>query len=759
MSLIGKTTKQLSDSEVARQLGKDDALYLDQLIQETLNGESLDKIIVNPGAQPANAPKYGNVLEQDAIAHLMRRQEAIDVFTRSGAGGLMPGRGQDISDVVGKIRARSGKQLSGPVRFSANSSSGHPYERRWFTDEVVSPITGQTEVVPFKDPNDTNKALDIEFGDRKKINMASVEMDEGWMRPNPTSVYVDRPLRPQQGARATEIVAEKAGQLAGIKIEPQNNVSLDEFRGARSNAEFQRLRNELLGTDFAVTNSKLQVDAEILKRGQNPSAQVYTQIAPNFDYRGDKSPEGAKAAIKRVMKERGISFEEAVESLTGEGPDKMFHHANKGKLLADKPDGTGKKVNMLIQPEFDGKEAADNISRYLPEFQKDKHVMKPESVKITDFDTLRNSMDNLNPDDLNFYQGTFNRNDTFKVTLPVNANNPAVTDISSTGRVPQILKDIDYVDDPQTPKDVFGGKSLRDPVVETPSPRMAGSSAIDEAVKAVDKPIERPRQATSPKPVAPVKPEARPPVARPQSTPPELLAAKPTTRPLATRRPSPFARPQRPAPRGEGGFVRSPGMTPQTRQAVTAGRKFAGSVAMDGIAELGIGTAISYMTGETDNLAEAALSAAGGTIESANTGGAEIRTIGDKTYHYDVKTNTLRDVDTGREAGGLAVKGGQNIVVPRGSVAGEPGLVESFKTGVKGLVDATVQTAQRRAREWTETTGSTSGRGAGRAAFEVKPAPTPPPPREPTVQELARMRKPEQISEAERRRRARRGTR
>lgn len=36
MSLIGKPTKQISDAEVAKQLGKDNALYLDQLIQETL---------------------------------------------------------------------------------------------------------------------------------------------------------------------------------------------------------------------------------------------------------------------------------------------------------------------------------------------------------------------------------------------------------------------------------------------------------------------------------------------------------------------------------------------------------------------------------------------------------------------------------------------------------------------------------------------------------------------------------------------------
>jgi len=91
-------------------------------------------------------------------------------------------------------------------------------------------------------------------------------------------------------------------------------------------------------------------------------------------------------------------------------------------------------------------------------------------------------------------------------------------------------------------------------------------------------------------------------------------------------------------------------------------------------ADVAIGGAFSYLTGETDNPAEAAWSGLTGIIPTAdNTAGDEMVHIGNKSYVLDPRNNSMRNVNTGLNGPkmGLAYKNGEPVAVPYGSVAGK----------------------------------------------------------------------------------------
>ena len=181
--------------------------------------------------------------------------------------------------------------------------------------------------------------------------------------------------------------------------------------------------------------------------------------------------------------------------------------------------------------------------------------------------------------------------------------------------------------------------------------------------------------------------------------------------------------------KGESGFIVAPGRSPVKTFAgtraipkMTGAGKFAKAVGGDAVGELVIGAGLSYLTGESNNPVEAAVSAAGSAILSDNTGGADIKVINGTTYHYDSGSNRLRDVDTGEEMG-LAIKGGQEVAVPYGGVAGKKGTGQILKETVQQTATAIKDTAVTRRQQEVETTGMTSGRGAGRTTFAApKPA-------------------------------------
>ena len=115
------------------------------------------------------------------------------------------------------------------------------------------------------------------------------------------------------------------------------------------------------------------------------------------------------------------------------------------------------------------------------------------------------------------------------------------------------------------------------------------------------------------------------------------------------------------------------------------------------VADVAIGGAISYLTGETDNPAEAAWSGLTGIIPTAeNTAGDDMVHIGNKSYVLDTRNNSMRNVNTGLKGTkmGLAYKNGEPVAVPYGSVAGRAPWWQPFADVGKQIKNTAIRRLQ-----------------------------------------------------------------
>jgi len=130
-----------------------------------------------------------------------------------------------------------------------------------------------------------------------------------------------------------------------------------------------------------------------------------------------------------------------------------------------------------------------------------------------------------------------------------------------------------------------------------------------------------------------------------------------------------------------------------------SGARMAGEKVVKGglLADVAVTGALSYATGESDNVAEAAWAGATSLIPDAG-GTANIKDIGGKLYSHDESTNMITPLGGGKTKG-LAYKDGKPVAVDYGSLKGRTSMVDDIVTPVKAIGQSIVDTHQRRESE------------------------------------------------------------
>lgn len=117
------------------------------------------------------------------------------------------------------------------------------------------------------------------------------------------------------------------------------------------------------------------------------------------------------------------------------------------------------------------------------------------------------------------------------------------------------------------------------------------------------------------------------------------------------------------------------------------------------LADVAIEGGLSYLTGESDNAAEAAWAGATSLIPDAG-GTANTLEIDGKVYSHDKATNMVTPLGGGKTKG-LAYKGGKPVAVDYGSLKGRTSMVDDVVTPIKAIGQQIVDTHNRRQAERT----------------------------------------------------------
>ena len=249
------------------------------------------------------------------------------------------------------LRDRRGNQVSVPV------------QTRLHTQYEVNPVTGQYDVVPFKDPNG-GAPLVTNYG------------------------VVGQSLQPHdvEFMDSDEYLGKRALQLAGLPVVANN----------------QDVRTAV---DLVNTGNNAKIDVEMLKqenlnRGDGVGFQVYTEMAPARMAGQRPRSRDESQAIARDMKREiepmlrdrmskgKMTLMQAIESLEREGA--LTNSSGErgpygGKLLKD----NGTYVDGLVHPVVRAKDADLNLGTKQGRNGQRRYVMPLESVKISDASRAR----------------------------------------------------------------------------------------------------------------------------------------------------------------------------------------------------------------------------------------------------------------------------------------------------------------------------------------------------------------------------------
>lgn len=331
--------------------------------------------------------------------------------------------GKRIQDIVGRLESNTPGGIPGPFVYKSDNDpdyKGPRYEKRIHTKEVTSPLTGEKEIVPFKNP-ETGKPLETVFGDARRMPIDGIEI-----KPD----YFVNGLA-QQGDRASEYLGLRSGWLMGQPSMRLNNTS------------------SVTDPDY-VLNDGTHVDAQIKFTGQDADAQVYTKIRPN----SNMDEAGVKDAITTEMKRRGGSLPSAKDRLTRQGVfrNEYDYRGNAdyalGKSLS--VDQSGKyKHDYIIQPSLPEREAKANMR--FPTHLKDKTVIAPEKIELIDVAKVRDRLATSSADEIKplvQVRGTRGSSgqgaERFNLGLRLPAGSEEVADMSKAGYVPQIMRNLRY---------------------------------------------------------------------------------------------------------------------------------------------------------------------------------------------------------------------------------------------------------------------------------------------------------------------------
>ena len=452
------------------------------------------------------------------------------------------------------------------------------------------------------------------------------------------------------GDKASEIIVRNAAWLSGKEdLRFTNSVTPSDFDGV-TDSQFRAAYYKLTGIDFTDSQGK-GIDAEFeVRRKGNLGNKVTAQHSKKVAKPGSPTTNAEVANTIAAEVNKTGSFDKAVQNAESLGKIKK---PQKGKLLK-KTQENGifvPKYNTLIKPEVLEKDAKANlqtdrhISKRDPSFRLDKTVVEPIGFKEIDLDSVRSQDGSFSGNDVritgggdiaDFQGGKSNYGRTLHINLDL--ENPAVSDITRKGYTEQLIRRPQYVQTSR-PTDIEKLKMTKPQNIDVDSKLPDISEApISSAARTSDE-ITKPG-----KPLVIAE-------GRRQGT----IKSPPTVEMSATApKPKRFGNLGQKVPRGEGGFIAAPGRSPVTTFAGTRAipkvkgvGKFGRAVAGDGVSELVIGAGISYLTGESNNIPEAVISAAGSAITSDNTGGADMRTVNGVQYHYDPAKNMLRDLNTG----------------------------------------------------------------------------------------------------------------
>ena len=326
---------------------------------------------------------------------------------------------------------------------------GAPYEARWYTREAESPlIRGYQEVEPFID-SESGKPMRTMFGDANRMPIEGIKVDPRWEKPTEGTKFN---LKPQVGDRATELVGKTAAKLAGIKgVNSSNDLKVENFRNLRDTdlAAFNKFKQRLLGVDLKSAAGPLDVELRDVGKARG-IANI--QVEAWTDGRG----EGFKKAVQKQIPKVGLK----------QAAGAAGYASQPGKL---------KKGYDLVQLDYESDYAKRNQKNakgeYLPKHQQDKITEPPVAVKYIDNNQLNDEIDRLgtklNPNDVRPGQGG-------KVIWEAPEGTKGIKDISGTGNVPQILKNLDYVQSPEAPTPITSIARTVKNVAKNPVVRMAG---------------------------------------------------------------------------------------------------------------------------------------------------------------------------------------------------------------------------------------------------------------------------------------------
>lgn len=670
------------------------------------------------------------------LSDLAAEQQFIDAGL---LGEALAGPDQKALDVVGRVKTDSGV-VPGP--YISTNAEGN--EVRHYTRAVRNPYTGKVQIVPFMNP-ETGQPLSTTFGDAKTSTIPGVEYDPRWETPYPPEWAGDkRNMGPQIGDQASELVGKHALWLSGDdSVRSDNSTSIDDFIDPVDGESYDAAKKRRKQVDY--TGKAGKIDAQVnpggdggpKTRGIRSQTQIYRSLVPNVD-------EGKGVLKQNILDRMDFGQQGLTSAVTG-----MKRSGDFSKVIPGKVD----KYDQVLTLEFDDALNSENMG-YAPNpslknSQVDKITMPVERASIVDMHKVQEALNKADSrtmrSKLQIRANSNARYSTpgYKAILELRGGSPAVTDISGRGHTPQILKDIPYedtgrprpstgglvtpVDTPETVRGVAAPKpgkvnldgskptaarytamgrgrsrlAVKPDAPESVTPAVVHTNTdVPSAVVEPEKPVltQKPaRPVTAPVKPEPTPPAPRKPVARPTAPP---TRGKPQIVSRATARPNPMARP----PRGEGGFVVTPGArsTARTRVAprVKPGGISGGDFIKGGvIADVVAGGVLSYATGETDNLKDAAWAGATSLIPDSG-GTAKTMDIGGKVYTHDEATNMVYD-HTGKVQG-LAYKDGKPTVVPYGSLKGRTSMIDDVVTPIKQIGGSIKDTAIKRAQEWTK---------------------------------------------------------
>lgn len=679
--------------------------------------EAERQLLIRRTAAKRRAASKSRVTKQDRATQQSARGILSDLqaeqqFLDAGLPGeALPGPGQNTVDVVGLVKT-DGSDIPGP--FVTTNSEGNKV--RHYTKAVKNPHTGGIQIQPFPNP-ETGKGLSTTFGDAKTSNIPGVTYDPRWETPYPPEWKGQDVMKAQIGDQASELTGKHALWLSGDKsvradnstriedfIDPINSDTYDDAVARRKNVDYV----SRTGTIDAQVNPGAPFGPKT--RGVRSQSQLFTVLEPSVD----NGPSSFLDDIFDRMDASGKGFRPTIRDMQSDG--------SVGKVHA----GKTAKYDKVLALEFD-----DNVNNrnmgYSPNPRlkvsaKDKIVQPPERVSLVDMKKVDTALEKAKSRDLRgkikLRSGAKRNYPTpgYVANIELKGNSDAITDISGKGHVPQILDDIPYREG-YTPKASKGGSvtpvSTPDTVTGVKAPKpgkisIDGSKPTAARYRAKDKGMaRRPTPAVvndvptaKVEPVAPTPPQAVRPVAQPIAPTRPTAPVAPVARPTSTAQPpvrrgqnAALQRPKGP-PKGERGFIATPGRV-RAKNVVKPRVGGAGGKLLKGglVADIAIDGSLSYLTGETDNIGEAAYKGATSLIPDSG-GTAKTMLIDDKVYTHDESTNMVYD-HTGKVQG-LAYKDGKPVAVPYGSLEGRTSMVDDVVDPLKQIGTAIRDTAVRR---------------------------------------------------------------